>query len=45
MNKKQKKMLTRIVIAAAMLIALHFPSGDGAGAAGVVSGCLSGHRL
>ena len=24
MNKKQKKMLTRIVIAAAMLIALHF---------------------
>ena len=22
-----------------------FPSGDGAGAAGVVSGCLSGHRL
>ena len=24
MNKKQKKMLTRIIIAAAMLIALHF---------------------
>ena len=45
MTKKQKKMLIRILIAAVMLVALHFIPVTGMAAAGAVSGGLRRHRL
>ena len=45
MNKKQKKMLFRILLSAALLIALHFAPCHWGGAVSRLHGPLSHHRL
>ena len=45
MNKKQKKMLARIIIAAVLLIVLHFVPIYGNSEIYLLSGSLSGYRI
>lgn len=45
MNKKQKKMLTRIIIAAVLLVILSFLPVDGYLENGALYGAISGNRI
>ena len=45
MNKKRKKMLARIIIAAVLLIVLHFVPITGIPRFYLLSGSLSGYRI